>query len=255
MASKNVGFHQIPASKMFNDDSLYSFDQSATPKKSGNGPMKTPAAIRMATSMAANSGSGRPMTSNRAAGYSSRGRTSGGPQAVFDPFNQAKAVDARRTENPEDQFKAIEKKVNQLVQDSVMAAAEANPILALDKAKEATKRERALTKQREQMEASMNSLNNQSTPSTLTAPNLDLTYCVMLNLASCYHQSKMYQEAINTYSAIAKNKQFNQSGRLRVNMGNIHFEQQKYSQAIKMYRMALDQIPNTNMDIRYLLIL
>jgi intraflagellar transport protein 88 len=134
-----------------------------------------------------------------------------------------------------------------------MAAAESNPSLALDKAKEATKRERALTKQREQMAASATSPHD-ATPSAITAPNLYLTYCVMLNLASCYHQSKMYQESINTYSAIAKNKLFNQSGRLRVNMGNIYFEQQKFSQAIKMYRMALDQIPNTNMEIRYILI-
>ena len=36
-----------------------------------------------------------------------------------------------------------------------------------------------------------------------------------------------------------------QSGRLRVNMGNIYYEQRKYPQAIKMYRMALDQIPST----------
>ncbi len=60
----------------------------------------------------------------------------------------------------------------------------------------------------------------------------------------------MYQEALNSYSVIAKNKLFNQSGRLRVNMGNIYFEQRNYLQAIKMYRMALDQIPNSNKDIR-----
>lgn len=33
-------------------------------------------------------------------------------------------------------------------------------------------------------------------------------------------------------------------------MGNIYFETGKFSQAVKMYRMALDQIPNTNRDIR-----
>ena len=33
-------------------------------------------------------------------------------------------------------------------------------------------------------------------------------------------------------------------------MGNIYFEQEKYAQAIKMYRMALDQIPSTNKEIR-----
>ena len=34
-------------------------------------------------------------------------------------------------------------------------------------------------------------------------------------------------------------------------MGNIYFEQQNYDQAIKMYRMALDQIPSTSKSIRY----
>ena len=34
-------------------------------------------------------------------------------------------------------------------------------------------------------------------------------------------------------------------------MGNIYFEQKNYTQAIKMYRMALDQIPNTGKEIRY----
>jgi intraflagellar transport protein 88 len=35
-----------------------------------------------------------------------------------------------------------------------------------------------------------------------------------------------------------KNKSFAQSGRLRVNMGNIYFEQEKFPNAIKMYRMV-----------------
>ena len=53
---------------------------------------------------------------------------------------------------------------------------------------------------------------------------VDLTYSVCFNLANCYHLSKMYAEAINTYSVIVKNKQYASSGRLRVNMGNIYYE-------------------------------
>jgi hypothetical protein len=34
-------------------------------------------------------------------------------------------------------------------------------------------------------------------------------------------------------------------------MGNIHFEQSKFPQAIKMYRMALDQVPGTQKETRY----
>lgn len=35
-------------------------------------------------------------------------------------------------------------------------------------------------------------------------------------------------------------------------MGNIYCEQKKYPQAVKQYRMALDQVPNTHKDMRYL---
>jgi intraflagellar transport protein 88 len=61
----------------------------------------------------------------------------------------------------------------------------------------------------------------------------------------------MYEEALNTYQLIVKNKQYPQSGRLRVNMGNIYYEQKKFPQAIKMYRMALDQIPSTGKELRF----
>ena len=49
---------------------------------------------------------------------------------------------------------------------------------------------------------------------------------------------------------IVKNKQYPNSSRLRVNMGNIYFDQQKYNPAARMYRMALDQIPDTSKDVR-----
>lgn len=73
---------------------------------------------------------------------------------------------------------------------------------------------------------------------------------VCFNLANAYHLNAMFAEALNTYSLIVKNKQYPQSGRLRVNMGNIYYQERKYPVAIKMYRMALDQIPNTNKETR-----
>ena len=39
-------------------------------------------------------------------------------------------------------------------------------------------------------------------------------------------------------------------GRLKVNMGNIYFKQRNYSKAVKYYRMALDQVPNTHKAMR-----
>lgn len=125
----------------------------------------------------------------------------------------------------------------ELVHESCILSSQSDVKNALEKAKDAAKKERQLAHQKE-------------TSNLADQINLDLTYTVLFNLASQYQACKMYQEALNTYSVIVKNKTFNQSGRLRVNMGNIYFEQGNYAQAVKMYRMALDQIPTANMSIR-----
>jgi len=56
----------------------------------------------------------------------------------------------------------------------------------------------------------------------------------------------MFQEALTKYNEIIKGKQYNCAGRIRVNMGNIYYHQQKYADAIKMYKMALDILPSTS---------
>ena len=73
---------------------------------------------------------------------------------------------------------------------------------------------------------------------------------VLFNLANQYEANEMYSEALNTYLLIVKNKMFNNGSRLRVNMGNIYTAQKKYPQAIKMYRMALDQIGEAHKSVR-----
>lgn len=59
-----------------------------------------------------------------------------------------------------------------------------------------------------------------------------------------------YAEALGIYNVLTKNKVFQLSGRLKTNIGNIYFQQKQYLKAIKMYRMALDQIPITNQDLK-----
>ena len=214
----------------------------------------------MPTAMGQNQG-GRPMTSVRAAGYSSRGRTAvPGALQGYESFatagkayhvNEAcryfrslfwrligRVTPEKIVLSPENQIKTLETKIMEIVHESCILASQLEFRNALERAKEAAKKERQLAHQKES-----NNMADQIT--------LDLTYTVLFNLASQYHSCKMYQEALNTYSVIVKNKTFNQSGRLRVNMGNIYFEQQNYAQAVKMYRMALDQIPTANMSIRY----
>lgn len=60
----------------------------------------------------------------------------------------------------------------------------------------------------------------------------------------------MYTEALNTYQLITKNRMFSNSHRLKVNMGNIYFRQGHFHKAVKMYRMALDQVPSTQNNFR-----
>jgi len=184
------------------------------------------------------------MTAVRAAGYTSAGKQQA-TTGIFDPTGQggpaargpAPPLAEKRDNSPEDMCREIEKEVNKLIEESAQLAAEKQALRALDKAKEAGKRERHLCKQREQ-----NGLSEQI--------NIDLTYSVCFNLANQYHANGLYSEALNTYSLIVKNKQYAQSGRLRVNMGNIYYEQGKYPAAIKMYRMALDQIPATGKEVK-----
>ncbi|XP_054723610.1 intraflagellar transport protein 88 homolog, partial [Uloborus diversus] len=108
---------------------------------------------------------------------------------------------------------------------------------ALDKAKDAASKERALTRQRDQLALEI-------------TPNMDLTFSVLLNLATQYGNNEMYGEAMNTYQIIIKNRSFTNAGRLKTNMGNLCFSQGNYPKAIKFYRMALDQVPNTHRDMR-----
>lgn len=127
--------------------------------------------------------------------------------------------------------------VNALLEASAEAAVAGDPVMALERAKEAGRKERQLTKFREARKLA-------------DQINMDLTYCVCFNLANAYAMNSMYQEALNTYTLIVKNKTYLTAGRLRVNMGNVYFAQGNFTSAIKMYRMALDQVAPTNEELK-----
>ncbi|XP_064628608.1 intraflagellar transport protein 88 homolog isoform X2 [Lineus longissimus] len=180
----------------------------------------------------------RPMTAVRAAGYTSAGMRG----ANFDPLNQANKgpappLEKKPDDSPEEKIKQLEKKVNELIEESCLANSRAEFPAALEKAKEAGRKERVLVRQREQL-------------GTSEQINLDLTYSVLFNLANQYCANEMFTEALNTYQVIVKNKMFSNAGRLKVNMGNIYFRQKNFSKAVKYYRMALDQVPNTHKQMR-----
>ncbi|XP_061782094.1 intraflagellar transport protein 88 homolog isoform X1 [Nerophis lumbriciformis] len=182
-------------------------------------------------------GAARPMSAVRAAGFtSSRARGS-----TLDPLGQSKgpapALEEKKEDLHEEKVKILEKKVNDLITESCMAQSVGNSQLALEKAKEAERKERALVRQREQS-------------GSAEQINIDVTYAILLNLANQYENNEMYPEALSSYQLIVKNKMFANAGRLRVNMANIFVKQKNYPKAIKFYRMALDHISDDYKELR-----
>jgi intraflagellar transport protein 88 len=182
----------------------------------------------------------RPMTSNRAAGYTAANKQG----KVFDPMNQgedrgrAKPLEKKTELSPEERLREMEREIHRLVEESAITREQGKLREALEKGKEAGKKERKLCHLREQQ-------------NLLDQLNVDLTYAVCLNLAIQHQANDNDTEALTIYTQIVKNKQYPFSGRFRVNMGNIYFKQEKWTAAIKMYRMALDQIPNNVQAIRF----
>ncbi|KAK5981107.1 OSM-5 [Trichostrongylus colubriformis] len=182
------------------------------------------------TSMATRNEPARPMTAVRAAGYSSFANK---VQAA----ESAAVTDTKNTDTIEQKCKEMEQRVMDMLKESVFAAEKRSLKEALDKAKEAGRRERAVVKYREQQDV-------------VESMNIDLTFTVLFNLAQQYMANDMANEALNTYQIIVKNKMFPNSGRLKVNIGNIYFKKKDYNKAIKYYRMALDQVPSIQKETR-----
>lgn len=184
----------------------------------------------------------RPMTSVQNAGFKKKSNDGTGlddfaeEHGTRGPAPPLKEI----TDNgPEAKAKVFEKQVNALLEESAAAKVSDPPDfgLAVEKAKAAAKKESFLNKHREK-----HSLGDHI--------NMDLTYAVCFNLADAYHKHDQIKEALSAFNVLVKNKQYPQAGRLRINMGNIYFEQNQYSTAIKMYKMALDQIRDTGKRLR-----
>uniref|UniRef100_A0A8C5E5E0 Intraflagellar transport 88 n=1 Tax=Gouania willdenowi TaxID=441366 RepID=A0A8C5E5E0_GOUWI len=172
----------------------------------------------LASSFGVSDGAARPMTAVRAAGYTSsltRGMT-------FDPLGQSRG--------PAPPLEAKN-------ENTICVCFHDVCLKALEKAKEAGRKDRALVKQKELS----------GKPEQI---NLDTRYSVLLNLANQYANNEMFQEALNTYQLILNNKMFTNAGCLKVNMGNIYLKLKNYPKALKYYRMALDQISDEHKEMR-----
>lgn len=179
------------------------------------------------------------MTSVKAAGYQSKPGTG---SRAFDPAGGMPTGPAPPLEEKEDSSPAakaaeMEKRVHRLIEASAEAAAGGDAVMALERAKEAGKRERALVRHRDAKGLSDDN-------------NIDLTFSVFFTLANAYALNGFHAEALRTYDIIYRNKDYDSPGRVKINVGNIHFSKGDYSEALKHYKMALDQLTADNKHLR-----
>lgn len=211
------------------------------------------------------------MTAVRAAGYTrSSSLTATGYRQdsnfshgrLFDPLGQqqTRLNSSTASKQDEDEFigqnktKNLQLKVQQLYQESVLAAQRSDYTLALKKSRDCVTKERSLQKHLQQIATA-----NQTTDNSNSWSSLEWLLAVQVNLAVQLANNKLYSDAINVYQSIVKNKQLNENqansklnltGRFKCNIGLIYYVEGKYQKAIKFFRMALDQINDGQQDFR-----
>ncbi|KAL7470419.1 LOW QUALITY PROTEIN: hypothetical protein ACHAXS_010642 [Conticribra weissflogii] len=149
---------------------------------------------------------------------------------VFNPLNTKSSKINRviKQKNPNEIAEELELQINNLVDESVLLKRNGKNIEALEKSKEAGKKEQQLRKYKK----------GNSLPRDNDQP---LTFVTWFNLARAYEANDMIDEAIESYNFLANQRKHPLSRRLRINLGNLYYAQQDYSAAIKQYKMALDQ--------------
>lgn len=210
----------------------------------------------------------RPVTAVRAAGYT-RTLTTAGPEQFahgsrFDPFNQqARLTSGDRRSDDEftgmNKIKAYQLKVQQLYQESVLAAQRADYALALEKARQSIGRERAFQKYLLSIEprTDEDDARKEKWGSLMSMLN-ELSFANQVNLAIQLARNRLHQEAINVYQSLAKDERFNRkdaprfflTGRFKCNVGCLYYTEGKYQKAVKFFRMALDQMPAEQHEYR-----
>ena len=114
--------------------------------------------------------------------------------------------------------KDLEKEINRLIEKTVILRKDGRLDDALDCAKEGTKKEKLLRKHRRQHSLS-------SGPEILNA--------AWFNLATAYEVNDMPDDAIKTYNYLVAQRGNPCAGRVRINMGNVHYRQKAISACLE----------------------
>lgn len=131
------------------------------------------------------------MKSNMKAGFQSKPQ----PEGVAGTIGGKAAIEEKKEKTEEETFKEMEEEVHRLLEQSATCKVHRNVTDALLKAKEAAAKEKKIRQLREQT-------------GSLDQVNIDLTFYVFYNLANMFHANNLYQEALNSYTIILKNKQY-----------------------------------------------
>lgn len=73
--------------------------------------------------------------------------------------------------------------------------------------------------------------------------NTELYFSCSLNLATHFQKNGLTEEAFREYDSLLKTSSHPNNFLIRVNIGNLHFQEAEYCEAIKMYKMAVDMVP------------
>ncbi|CAF4044066.1 unnamed protein product [Rotaria sp. Silwood2] len=144
----------------------------------------------------------------------------------------------KKEESNDEKARKMERVIFDLVEQSCFAYEKNDTKLALENAEEAMKHEKSFSRYREEQ--------------NLGESDLSLSGFIILHCANMFTKCSMNTEAMNLYNLILKNKLLPESSQVRINIGNIYLGAKNYTKALKMYRMALDQISEQNAKLKYI---
>lgn len=168
-------------------------------------------------------GTARPMTSMTAAGFTKNPLATAGVASIFDKLPPEPPKDS-----PEQKADQMEINIFKLLRDGMSAASCKDYVTALGRIREAIKLEQKVSQHR-----TMNGLAD--------SINLDLRTCIWMHWAQIQALGGQPEMALSTYEKIVKTAEGATLAQIRFNMGNINHNLGKYNEALKNFRMAIDQ--------------
>ena len=141
--------------------------------------------------------------------------------------------------SPIELSKEMEKEIHTLFEESAILLKKQKYFHALQKAEQAVHRDQILIDHRKSNSIAVHQKDQR------------LSFATRFNAAIVYERNQRYGKAFETYEQLIKQKAFPEYNvQIRISIGNLYLKDEKLSQAIRMYKMALDQTPNEDKEMR-----